>query len=225
MKDLHVGIILDGNRRWARQRLWKPWQGHKVGFEKLKLLLDWILELQIREVSLYCFSIQNFNRSEEEKNHLFDIFREEIDNLIKDLRVDEHKIKIRFAGRIHLFPEDMQQKMRELMDKTKDHDKHIINFAMAYGGREEIIDAVNKLLKEERTGVTEEELLQNMWVPEDLDIVIRTSGEHRLSNFFPFQCTYAELFFLEKHWPDFEKEDLVKVVREFEEKRQRRFGK
>lgn len=225
MKDLHIGIILDGNRRWAKQRLWKPWKGHDKGFEKLKSLLDWLLELQIKEISLYCFSIQNFNRDEGEKKHLFDIFRKEIDSLINDLKVDENKIKITFAGRTHLFPEDIQQKMQELVEKTKHYNRHIINLAMAYGGREEIIDTVNKLLKSGKTEITEEEFLQNMWVPKNLDIVIRTSGEHRLSNFFPFQSTYAELFFLEKHWPDFEKEDLIRVVKEFEEKRQRRFGK
>lgn len=225
MKDIHIGIILDGNRRWAKQHLWKPWEGHNKGFEKLKNLLNWILELQIRETSLYCFSIQNFNRAEEEKEHLFNIFRREIDDLINDLRVDENRIKIRFAGRTSLFPEDIQKKIQELVEKTKDYGQYIINFGMAYGGREEIIDTVNKLLKENKTEITEEEFLQNMWVPENLDIVIRTSGEHRLSNFFPFQSTYAELFFLEKHWPDFEKEDLINVINEFEEKRQRRFGK
>jgi tritrans,polycis-undecaprenyl-diphosphate synthase [geranylgeranyl-diphosphate specific] len=225
MKDIHIGIILDGNRRWARKRLWKPWEGHNKGFEKLKKLLGWILELSIKETSLYCFSIQNFTRPEKEKKHLFDIFRREIDNLINDLRVDENKIKIRFIGRISLFPEDIQQKMCKLMEKTKNYDKFIINFAMAYGGREEIIDTVNKLLKANKKEITLEEFQKEMWVPENLDIVIRTSGEHRLSNFFPFQSTYAELFFLEKHWPDFEKEDLVNVLNEFEEKRQRRFGK
>ncbi|MBR9683144.1 di-trans,poly-cis-decaprenylcistransferase [Candidatus Woesearchaeota archaeon] len=225
MKNIHVGIILDGNRRWAKKNLWKPWEGHNKGSEKFEKLLDWILELGIKRTSLYCFSIQNFTRPEEEKKHLFDIFRKAVDDLTTDSRIDENEIKIRFVGRINLFPSDIQEKMQALMEKTKNHNQHTVNFAMAYGGREEIIDTVNKFLKEGKTEITSEEFQKELWVPEDLDIVIRTSGEHRLSNFFPFQTTYAELFFLEKHWPDFEKEDLVRVLAEFEEKRQRRFGK
>ena len=224
MNDIHVGLILDGNRRWAKKRLWKPWEGHNKGFEKLKKLFDWILELEIRETSLYCFSIQNFGRPEIEKTHLFDIFRREIDSLLNDKKLVENQIKIRFAGRIHLFPEDMQAKMKELMEKTKGHNECIINFAMAYGGREEIVDTVNKMIKEEKE-ITEESLQENMWVPENLDVVIRTGNENRTSNFFVWQASYAELFLLPMMWPDFEKEDLVRVLEEFEEKRQRRFGK
>jgi len=224
IKDIHVLLILDGNRRWAKKRLFKPWEGHSQGFEKLKKLFDWVLELGIRETSLYCFSIQNFGRVEIEKEHLFDIFRKEIDGLLDDERLKREQIKIRFAGRIHLFPEDMQQKMHELMEKTKEYNKFIVNFAMAYGGREEIVDTVNKMIKEGRE-ITEESLQANMWVPENLDIVIRTGNENRTSNFFVWQASYAELFFLEKMWPEFEKEDLVNVLEEFEKKRQRRFGK
>ncbi len=225
MKNIHLGIILDGNRRWAKKHGWKPWKGHEEGSKKLKQLFDWILELGLREVSLYCFSIQNFSRSKPEKKYLFDIFRKEIERLVNDKKIDENKIKIRFAGRAAMFPLDIQKKMQELMKKTKDYDQHIVNFAMAYGGREEIVDIVNKMIKEGCTEITEEELQQSMWVPEDMDIVIRTSGEQRTSNFFIWQASYAEIFFLEKLWPDFEKEDLVKVLDEFEEKRQRRFGK
>jgi len=114
--------------------------------------------------------------------------------------------------------------MQELIEKTKHHNNFIINFAMAYGGREEIVDTVNKMIKNNQE-INQETLQQNMWVPENLDLVIRTSGEQRLSNFFPYQATYAELFFLEKHWPDFEKQDLINILQEFEQKRQRRFGK
>lgn len=220
-----MGIILDGNRRWAKKHGWKPWRGHEEGSKKLEQLLDWLLELGIKEVSLYCFSIQNFSRNELEKKYLFDIFRKEIERLINDKKIDENKIKVRFTGRISMFPLDMQEKMKELMEKTKDYGQHIVNFAMAYGGREEIVDTVNKMIKDGCAEITEEGLQQSMGVPEDMDIVIRTSGEQRTSNFFIWQASYAEIFFLEKLWPDFEKEDLVKVLNEFEEKRERRFGK
>jgi len=224
MKDIHVGLILDGNRRWAKKRLWEPWKGHQQGFEKLKKLFDWILELKIKEVSLYCFSIQNFGRPKIEKDQLFGLFRKEIGNLLNDENLEKNKIKIRFAGRINLFPEDMQKKMNELIEKTKNYNNYIVNFAMAYGGREEIVDTVNKMVKDGQE-ITEKSLQENMWVPENLDIVIRTGNENRTSNFFIWQASYAELFFLEKMWPDFEKEDLVGILEEFEDKRERRFGK
>jgi len=223
MRDIHVGIILDGNRRWAKQRGWKPWDGHDHGAKKLNHLLDWILELELKELSLYCFSIQNFGRSKLEQKFMFDIARKEFKALIKNEKIYENKIKVTFAGRIHLFPEDLQEILQELVEKTKNHDQFKVNFGMAYGGREEIVDTVNKMVKEGKE-ITEKTLQENMWVTKNLDIVIRTGGDNRLSNFFPWQCTYAELFFLNKFWPEFEKEDLVKVINEFETKRQRRFG-
>lgn len=219
---MHIGIILDGNRRFAKKHGWKPWVGHTKGMDKLDDILNWMLELDIFEMSLYCFSIQNFDRSEMEKKHLFDIFRKGAKKLLVDKRVYDNKIKIRFAGRISMFPSDMQDLMKQLMDKTAKHDRHIVNYAMAYGGREEIVDAANKLKGKE---MTVDNLQAAMWVPEDMDVVIRTSGEYRLSGFFPWQAHYAELFFVDKMWPEFEKEDLVRVVEEFKAKRERRFGK
>ena len=112
---MHVGIILDGNRRFAKRHGWKPWVGHDKGMNKLDNIIDWMLELDIFEMSLYCFSIQNFGRSELEKKHLFDIFRREAKKLLDDKRVYDNKIKIRFAGRISMFPSDMQDLMKELM--------------------------------------------------------------------------------------------------------------
>lgn len=221
---MHVGIILDGNRRFAKRHGWKPWVGHEKGFDKLDELFDWMIELGISEMSLYCFSIQNFDRSGLEKKFLFDIFRKETKKLLEDSRVYANKVKIKFVGRLEMFPEDMQDLMKEVMEKTKDHDKHIVNFAMAYGGREEIVDCVKKLIKENKE-INEKTVQENLWVPSDMDVVIRTSGEFRTSNFFIWQASYAELFFIDKFWPEFEKEDLIKVIDEFKAKRERRFGK
>jgi len=221
---MHIGIILDGNRRWAKRQGWKPWQGHEKGFDKLDNLFDWLLELDIFEISLYCFSIQNFDRPEIEKKFLFDRFRLEAKKLLEDKRIYNNKVKIRFAGRLEMFPSDMQELMNQVMEKTAAHDKHIVNFAMAYGGREEIVDAVKKL-RESGEDVNKANIQKNMWVPEDMDVVIRTSGEFRTSGFFPWQAHYAEFFFLDKMWPEFEKEDLARIVEEFKAKRERRFGK
>lgn len=221
---MHVGIILDGNRRWAIRHGWKPWVGHDKGFEKLDKLLDWMLELGIFELSLYCFSIQNFDRTELEKKYLFNIFKRETKKLLTDKRIYDNKVMIRFAGRLGMFPADMQEMMKQVMEKTAGHDKHIVNFAMAYGGREEITDTVKKMVLEGQD-INEKSIQANLLVPEDMDLVVRTSGELRTSNFFIWQANYAEWFFLEKYWPEFEKDDLVKVLTEFKEKRQRRFGK
>jgi len=221
---MHIGIILDGNRRWAKRRGWKVWQGHSKGFDKLDNLLDWLIELDIFEMSLYCFSTQNFNRSEIEKKFLFDRFRLEAKKLLDDKRIYDNKIKIRFAGRLEMFPTDMQDLMKEVMSKTASHDKHIVNFAMAYGGREEITDAVKKLVVSGKE-INQKNIQAEMWVPEDMDIMIRPGGEKRLSGFFLWQVSSGELFFLDKMWPEFEKEDLVKVIEEFKAIRERRFGK
>jgi len=221
---MHIGIILDGNRRFAKSQGWKPWIGHEKGFEKLDKLFNWMIELGIEELSLYCFSIQNFKRSELEKKFLFDIFRREARRLLDDKRVYDNKVKIRFAGRLSMFPSDMQELMNQVMEKTASHDRHMVNFAMAYGGREEVADAVKKLVKGGRE-INEKNIQSSLWVPENMDIIIRPGKVTRTSNFFIWQAHYAELFFLDKYWPEFEKEDLVKVISEFKEKRERRFGK
>lgn len=221
---MHIGIILDGNRRWAKRYGWKPWVGHDKGFDKLDNLLDWMLELDIFELSLYCFSIQNFDRNELEKKFLFDRFRLEAKKLLEDKRIYDNKVKIRFAGRLEMFPEDMQGLMKQVMEKTAAHNKHIVNFAMAYGGREEIVDGVKKLVASGKE-INKKNIQESMWVPEDMDVVIRTSGEFRTSGFFIWQAHYAEFFFIDKMWPEFEKEDLIKVIEELKAKRERRFGK
>ena len=221
---MHVGFILDGNRRYARKKGLPASAGHLKGFNKLQKLLDWCKELEIKERSMYCFSIKNFNRSESEKKYLFDLFRREAKKLLKDKKVDQDRIKIRFVGRLHLFPQDMQELMQKVMEKTKDYDNYIVNYALGYGGREEIIDTVKKIVAE-KGELTEENIQANLWVPENLDLVIRTSGEFRTSNFFMWQTHYSEWFFLDKYWPEFEKEDLVKVLNDFKATRERRFGK
>ncbi len=221
---MHIGLILDGNRRYAKERGLPTLIGHTKGFNKIQKLLEWIKELNIKEISMYCFSIQNFNRTEAEKKYLFDLFRKQAKMLLKDKKVHQDRMKIRFAGRLEMFPEDMQKLMHELMEMTKDYDNYIINYALAYGGREEIIDSVKKIVNEEGE-LTEENIQTNMWVPENMDIAIRTSGEFRISNFFIWQANYAEWFFLDKYWPEFEKEDLVRILAEYNNKRKRRFGR
>ena len=225
----HIALILDGNRRWAKARGKMSWDGHKAGFDKLKDLFKWAQELKIKELSMYCFSVQNFDRDPKEVKFLMDIFEKAAKDVLKDKEIHENKVKIRFIGRLHILPERVQKAAKEAMEATKDYNNYIVNFCVAYGGREEIVDAVNKAIKDVKDGkiekVDDETMKNYMYINSDPDIVIRTSGECRLSNFLTWHTTYSEWFFLEKHWPDFDKEDLVKCIEDFKEKRSRRFGK
>jgi tritrans,polycis-undecaprenyl-diphosphate synthase [geranylgeranyl-diphosphate specific] len=230
-EKLHVGIILDGNRRYAKKKIMKAWEGHNAGAKKLEKLIEWGKKLDIKELTLYTFSMQNFNRDKKEVNHLMKIFNEEFDRLLKREDIHTDKVRITVIGRIEMFPEELRNKMKKIMEETKNYDNYKLNFAMAYGGKEEIIDAVkrvcNKIKKEEIMieDINQETFSKELYLNSCPDLIIRTSGEKRTSNFLPWQSTYSEWFFLDKMWPEFEEEDLTKVVKEFKEKRTRRFGK
>jgi tritrans,polycis-undecaprenyl-diphosphate synthase [geranylgeranyl-diphosphate specific] len=224
----HIGIILDGNRRWAKARGMKPWDGHDKGFDKLKELIRFRPELNIKELSLYCFSMQNFNRDKLEVDFLMNIFVKAAKQVLDDEDVHKNKMKIRFIGRLGLLPEKVQKAAKEVAEATKDYDNHIVNFCVAYGGQEEIVDGVNRAIADAKAGkigkVDEKSFGKYLYINSPPDIIIRTSGEQRLSNFLTWHSTYSELFFIQKHWPDFSKEDLKKIIDEFVEKRNRRFG-
>lgn len=229
-KPRHVAIILDGNRRLAKRLGLDPWKGHELGNDKVEKLLKWCYQLDITELTLYAFSMQNFSRSKIEFDFLVKLFKEACENLLNDERVAEQDVKVIFLGRINLFPEDLQKLMKEVMEKTKNHKKYVLNLAMAYGGREEITDAIKKIAKEIEAGkVTSEEIDEKiisdyLYTSSEPDLIIRTGGEKRTSNFLPWQSIYSEWFFLDKHWPEFELEDLIQCVKEFS-KRERRMGK
>jgi len=226
----HIGLILDGNRRFAKRLMLEQYKGHEYGAKKIESLLEWCKELDIKELTLYAFSMQNFNRPKNEFNYLMKIFKDNFEKLKDDKRVYENNIKINVIGRIDLFPEDVKRAMYEIMEKTKDHDKYIINFAMAYGGREEIIDTIKKIGRKIESGeikpeqITEELIDANLYMKDQPDFIIRTGGDHRTSNFLIWQSNYSEWFFLQKAWPEFEKEDLINCINEFNS-RERRFGK
>ena len=221
----HIAIILDGNRRYAIKSGLKPWEGHKSGFKKIEDILDWSKELDIKELTLYCFSTENFNRDKMEVKYLFDLFRNRINDLMNDARIHENKVRIRIIGRIDLFPKDMQEKMQEIMEKTSGYDKFKLNLCMAYGGRQEIVDAVRKIVASniKPESIDEELLSKNMYLESCPDLLIRPGGEKRLSNFLTWESIYSELFFLDKLWPEMTKEDLADIIKEFK-KRERRFG-
>ena len=192
----HLGIILDGNRRYAAKKLKEPWKGHETGAEKVEQLFDWCRQLEITELTLYIFSLQNFKRDKKEVEYLMDLFCKFFtDPRIKD-KIQTNQIKINFIGRIHLLSEKVQKIIHTLMEETKEYDQFTVNFAMAYGGREEIVDGINKILKENKLKKVDEKILsQYLYLQHEPDAIIRTGGERRTSNFLIWQAAYSELYF------------------------------
>lgn len=222
---MHIGIILDGNRRFAKKLL-NPnqlWKGHEAGAEKFEKILDWIKEFDIHETTLYCFSVENFKRSKQEVSFLMDLFKKEIRKLGADRRIDDYDVKVKFAGKRELLNAELCELMKEIEEKTKSHKEFILNFALAYGGRQEIIHAVKQLVKNNEE-INEENITKNLWIPEEPDFIIRTGNEKRMSNFLPWQSVYSEWIFLDKMWPEFTKQDLENSIKEFKS-RERRYGK
>ena len=226
----HIGIILDGNRRFSKKLMMKPWKGHEWGAKKVEKLFDWAQELDVKEMTLYAFSYENFNRPKEEFNHLMKIFLDEFERLKDDPRLQENKIRVNFIGRTYMFPKEVKEAMDVVMEKTKDYNDYVVNVAMAYGGRTEVIDATRKISQQIKDGtldvdeINEETFSKNLYMEDEPDLIIRTGGAHRTSNFLVWQSAYSEWVFLEKTWPEFEKEDLVKAIKDYS-KRQRRFGR
>ncbi len=229
----HIAIILDGNRRFAKKLMLKPWMGHEWGARKVEKLLNWCNGLGIKEVTLYAFSVDNFNRPKEEFNYLMNLFKKEFDNILKDEKqkeLKEKKTRINFIGRLWMFPKEVQERMQKLMEVTKQNGDNVVNFAMAYGGRQEVIDAVRKLGEEIKQGkidvgkINEETFAEKLYLNSDPELIIRTGGEKRTSNFLPWQSIYSEWIFIEEPWPEFEEQDLKSAIEEYSN-RKRRFGR
>lgn len=225
---IHVGIIMDGNGRWAKKRGFARSLGHSAGAKNLKKLLRHIYKRGIKYVSVYAFSTENFKRSKEEVDYLMKLFIKMFKTNAKEFIKD--KIKVVFSGSRNNLSEELNNAMDDLEEKTKDFENGIFNVCLNYGGRSEIIDATKKIAKLVKDGklaiedIDEEVLDNNMYnrLP-DLDFVIRTSGEMRTSNFMPWQSTYAEYYFPDTLFPDFDEKQFDIAIEEFQ-KRSRRFG-
>ena len=225
---IHVGIIMDGNGRWAKKRGLARSLGHSAGAKNLKKLLRHIYKRGIKCVSVYAFSTENFKRSKEEVDYLMKLFIKMFKTNAKEFIKD--KIKVVFSGSRNNLSEELNNAMDDLEEKTKDFENGIFNVCLNYGGRSEIIDATKKIAKLVKDGklaiedIDEEVLDNNMYnrLP-DLDFVIRTSGEMRTSNFMPWQSTYAEYYFPDTLFPDFDEKQFDIAIEEFQ-KRSRRFG-
>lgn len=227
--NLHVGIIMDGNGRWAVQRSLPRLAGHRAGAENAKRIVEHAGSLGIGYLTLFVFSTENWTRPDDEVNGLMDLFREIFAEYSDELA--KINIRMRAIGRINGLPEDIQQRIFEAVDKTKHASGMVLTFAINYGGRAEIVDCVRSIAKEVAAGTLDPETIDEQTVSSrlytagmpDPDLIIRTSGELRLSNFLLWQAAYAEIVCVETFWPDFRPEDFDNALAIYA-KRQRRYG-
>ena len=219
-----LGFILDGNRRWARENNLPQLEGHRRGLNKVKDILFWSKARGIKEVTLYAFSTENWGRSAEEIAYLMELFEELCDVLARDIK--KENARMRFIGQRERFSKTLQDKMNQAEALTAEGTEATLVVALSYGGRAEILDAVNRLLIAGREQISEAELRSSMWSAGllDPDLIIRTGGEKRLSNFLTWQSVYSELFFTDTKLPDFSESEFDSILKEYSE-RQRRHGK
>lgn len=220
---MHIGIILDGNRRFAKRILKNLGDGHKQGARKVEELLEWCIELEIKQITLYCFSLENFNREKEEINFLMELFKKEFKKLGEDERIKKNQIRIRFVGERERLDDELREIITHIEKKTKEYNNYRLNFALAYGGRQEILSTIKRMIKRDEE-INEENFSKSLWLNDEPDLIIRTGGEKRTSNFLLWQSIYSEWIFLDKMWPEFTKKDLKDAIKEFKN-RKRRFGK
>jgi len=232
----HLGLILDGNRRFARSLGLKPSQGHDLGAAKVREVLDWCYELGINHVTLWVFSTDNRRRDSEEVNHLLNLFADEAMKEAEGRDFRENGVKVTIIGDLATMPERVVEALRHLEAATANHDRFFLNVAVGYGGREEITHAVRSwLVDAKQQGATLEQTIAQLdsdVIAEHLytagfpdpDFVIRTSGELRLSGFLLWQTAYSEFYFCDVFWPSFRKLDFLRAIRSFQARR-RRFGR
>ncbi len=219
----HLGIIIDGNRRWARKKGLPTFEGHRRGLVKVKKLISWSQKKGIKVLTLFVFSTENWKRSAREVNYLMKLAQSVIaDNLEEFCK---ERIKVKIIGQKEKLPKSLQKIIQKTEDLTKNNKEMVLNFALSYGGRAEIIEGIKNIVKRKVPieKINEKVISQSLWTS-DLDLIIRTGGEKRLSNFLIWQSAYSELYFVNKYWPDFEEKDLDEALSNYN-CRKRKFGK
>jgi undecaprenyl diphosphate synthase len=221
----HVAIIMDGNGRWALERGLPRLAGHRAGTENLREIIEACAEFGIQYLTIYAFSTENWKRPDEEIQGLMRIFRTMLDRELKNLH--ENGVQLRHLGRLDRIDSELQEKVREAIELTKDNQTLILNVAFNYGGRDEILHAVQLLIEDGRTAdELDDELFSRYLYTSDCpdpDLIIRTSGEYRCSNFLIWQGAYSEWYFTKTYWPDFNREELYRALEAFNQ-RDRRYG-
>jgi len=214
---------MDGNRRWAKEHGLPVALGHRAGYKKLKEVVLWAKEAGIKNIVVYAFSTENWERSKKEIEALMNLF---IGALKQQDVFKKQKIRVRFVGQSERFPDEIIKSIEEMEDATREYKEMNLSIALSYGGRAEIVSAVNNLLAEKVKNVSEKEFSSYLWTVNtpDPEIIIRTGGEKRLSNFLTWQSVYSELFFTDTYWPAFTKREFKSILAEYE-KREKRKGK
>lgn len=230
----HIAIILDGNRRWAKRNLIVKEDGHFHGADAVENLLDWCEELGIKIITLYVLSEENLSRDDDELHYLYDLIKTRLEKLYNDPRIHRNRMRVKAIGRVELLPESLKEVLNRLDQSTINYDNHYLNIAIAYGGQHELVDAVKKIAHRIKEGSLDvdsidkdviESCLYTSHLPQSSpDMILRTSGEKRLSGFLIWQSAYSELVFMDVFWPEFRKIDLMRAIRTFQ-KRTRRLGK
>jgi tritrans,polycis-undecaprenyl-diphosphate synthase [geranylgeranyl-diphosphate specific] len=227
----HVAIIMDGNRRYAREFGLLIAQGHDKGRQKLEEVLEWCLEIGVNMLTVYAFSTENVGRDRSEVNTLMRMFVDGFRRLGDEPRVHKNKIRVRVLGQREVLPKDLQEAIRYAEDKTAGYDQYFFNLAVGYGGREEIVQAIKSVARAVESGKIkvddiDERLVSDFLYTKDIpdpDLILRTSGEERISNFLLWQLAYSELYFSDIYWPGFRKVDFLRAVRSYQQ-RKRRYG-
>ena len=225
----HIAIIMDGNRTWAKQKRLDSKFGHKEGAKTLEKIVRYANKIGIKHITVYAFSTENWKRAEDEVSTLMNLMQSYLDDYSK--RADSENIKVKILGNRQGLSEKMKKQIDKCMERTKNNTGITFNIALNYGGRAELIQAVKNIVNEVNQNnisiedITEQTISDNLYTKgqPDPDLLIRTSGELRLSGFLPWQSVYTELLFIDKNWPDFNEEDLDKAIEEYQ-KRNRKFG-
>ncbi len=219
----HIAIIMDGNRRWAKKRNLPIGMGHKAGAETLQKVIESCIDIGIKYLTVYAFSTENWKRDAKEVSDLMNLLREYLVKLEKDNQ--DRNARICVIGDITKLENDLQEKINSIQEKTKNNTGLTINVALNYGGRDEILNAIKKLSVDEIKNLTVESFNKKLYTADspDPDLIIRTAGEQRLSNFLLWQCAYSEFWYTDVLWPDFSRNILENAISDFS-KRNRKFG-
>lgn len=228
----HLAIIMDGNRRYAEDAGLSYAQGHEKGRDKLEEMLEWSMSVGVKIMTVFAFSTENLRRKPGEIEYLMDMFVANFTRLADDPRVHKHRIKVSVIGQRDLLPDRVIQAISKAEEETKDYDRYFFNLAIAYGGREDILQGIKKIAEEVKSekmqleDITEESFSRVLYTGDhpDPDLILRTSGEERISNFLLWQLAYSELYFSDVYWPGFRKIDFLRAIRDYQ-RRIRRFGK
>lgn len=230
----HVAIILDGNRRWARYHFLDSERGHQYGADRAEDLLNWIHDLGVRITTLYILSTENLDREDDELHNIYRLLEIKLNRLYDDERVHRRQMRIKAIGDRHKLPRSIQEILTKLEESTAQYDKMFLNIAIAYGGQRELVDAVKKIAGMAKRGEIEVNKIDEKTIESSLytshlpqsspDLILRTSGEKRLSGFLIWQSAYSELMFMDVFWPEFRKIDLMRAIRTYQ-RRVRRYGK